>query len=293
MIARVFSASYRPSKFDRKENKHMRATSVRDARKISPVLKRAEKAFKTNHPVPGYVHSLESFTAVDGSGIRYMVFLQGCSMRCVFCSNPDTWNVVSNGVELTHDVLFRQMSKLKTYLIKNGGGITVSGGEPMLQPHFVSALFSLAKEAGLTTCVDTNGRGGDHSWDVVLPVTDKVLFCIKHIDPDVYRDITGMDQNVAMRFAKKLSDTGTAYRLRYVLVPGLTDGDDDLERLADWASKQKTLECVELLPYHRLGVNKWDELGYSYPLYGYSPPSKEDIRRATGILRSRGLHVMV
>lgn len=242
--------------------------------------------------VYGHVHSTESFSAVDGPGIRFLTFLQGCAMRCSFCSNPDTWSAHSGHVMSSKDIASK-MEHVLPYLRTSGGGITCSGGEPLLQPHFVAALFREAHKMGVTTCLDTTGQGTKHhNWDIVLPHTDLVLFCIKHLDPEKYRQLTGLCQSGALKFAAELKARHIPYYARYVLIPGFTDSTEDLSRLAEFASYQPSLKAVELLPYHVLGKNKWEALNLKYPLEGVTPPSKPEVHKAVELLKGFGVPVL-
>ncbi|KAG2495280.1 hypothetical protein HYH03_006553 [Edaphochlamys debaryana] len=241
--------------------------------------------------VHGKVHSTESFTAVDGPGVRFPVFLQGCAERSALCRNQDTWAL--EGGELTSSKqLAAQILRVKNYLTPRGG-VTISGGEAMLQPHFVASVFQEVHAMGLNTTVDTTGQGTKaRNWDVVLPHTDLVLFCIKHIDPLKYEALTGMKQETAFRFADELAERNIPFYVRYVLVPGYTDGPKDLQRLSEWCHKQPTLQGVDLLPYQQLGRKKWEVVGAPYPLGGVSPPSPEAVRRVKQLLTGQGIRVL-
>ena len=223
--------------------------------------------------VPGYVHSVESMSCVDGPGIRYVVFMQGCQMRCTFCSNPDTWKI-SQGDQSRSDEIASKIASVSHYL----EGVTVTGGEPMLQSRFIEDLFTRVKKIGINTCIDTCGRGDKtRDWDVVLPNTDYVLFCIKHINPAKYRALTGRDLAIPLKFAEELKARAIPFQLRYVLVPGHTDDEQDVYDLVEWASRQPTLVCIELLPFHELGRHKWEDLGLRYKLDGVSPPPRHKL----------------
>ncbi|KAG2495282.1 hypothetical protein HYH03_006555 [Edaphochlamys debaryana] len=225
----------------------------------------------------GNVHSTESMSTVDGPGVRFLVFVQGCAMRCLFCSNPDTWQL-KGGEKTSSKELAEQIRKVKNYL-KPRGGVTISGGEAMLQPQFVSTMFQEVHAMGLNTTVDTTGQGTKaRNWDVVLPHTDLVLFCIKHIDPLKYEALTGMKQKGALKFADELAERNIPFYLRYVYIPGYTDGPKDISRLIEWSKKQPTFQGVELLPYHMLGRNKWEVMDIPYPLDGVSTPPREQVR---------------
>jgi pyruvate formate lyase activating enzyme len=241
--------------------------------------------------VPGVIHSTESFSALDGPGVRFLVFLQGCGMRCLFCSNPDTWELHS-GTRTSSKTVAAEIRKVLPYL-RESGGVTCSGGEPLLQPDFVAALFREAHAMNLTTCIDTTGQGSKHhNWDIVLPHTDMVLFCIKHLDPDKYQKLTGIKQTGALKFAAELESRGIPYYLRYVLLPEMSDSPEDIRLLIEFSQKQKALQAIELLPYHLLGKDKWDHLGYKYPLEGMKTPSREHVHAIRQRLEDAGLTVL-
>lgn len=234
----------------------------------------------------GRIHSFESFGTVDGPGIRFVVFMQGCPMRCKYCHNPDTW-VTGAGKEYTAKEVCETVLKYKNYF-SGGGGITVSGGEPMLQAEFVSELFSLLKERGVHTALDTSGvlfdRFSPHKFDCLLDKTDLVLLDIKHIDGEEHKRLTGHGNENILAFAKYLSDIGKDMWIRHVLVPGITDNDLYLERLAKFIGNLKTVKKVEVLPYHTMGVVKYEKLGLYYPLTNTNPPTAERIANAKKIL---------
>lgn len=236
----------------------------------------------------GFIHSFESFGTVDGPGIRFVVFMQGCPLRCQYCHNPDTW--LPGGTEYTAEQVCDQALKYKSYFGDNGG-VTVSGGEPLLQIGFVTELFSLLKKRGVHTAADTSGWTFDpdrpESVEKHLELirhTDLVLLDIKHIDPEKHREITGKDNAHTLAFAKFLSDHGIPMWIRHVLVPGLTDDDGALGRLRAFLDTLRTVEKVEVLPYHTMGVVKYGKLGYPYPLEGVLPPAKERVENARRIL---------
>ena len=238
--------------------------------------------------IKGRIHSVESFGSADGPGVRYIVFLKGCNMRCQYCHNPDTW-AKDGGELMTPEEVLKKALRYKTYW-KEKGGITVSGGEALLQIDFVTELFRLAKEKGVNTCLDTSGN--PFSWeepfkskfDELMKYTDLFMLDIKHMDDAAHRKLTGQTNQNILEMAAYLSDHGKAMWIRHVLVPGITTEEDELYRLRSFLDTLKTVERVEVLPYHTLGVFKWKELGIPYQLEGVDPPTKEQIDRAKEIL---------
>lgn len=234
----------------------------------------------------GHIHSFESFGTVDGPGIRFVVFMQGCPMRCKYCHNPDTWPF-AGGRTYTPEEVAKNALRYKNYFT-GGGGITVSGGEPMAQAEFVKQLFTLIKKAGVSTALDTSGvmfdSSNPHKFDDLLAVTDLVLLDIKHIDDGAHRQLTGHSNKDILAFARYLSSIGKDMWVRHVLVPTVTDDDDSLRALAAFLSTLGNVKKVEVLPYHTMGVVKYKNLGISYPLEGVQPPSKERVANARQIL---------
>ena len=236
----------------------------------------------------GYVHSLESFGSVDGPGVRYVIFLSGCAMRCQFCHNPDTWNM-KDGKEYTADQLLKIALRYKSYWGEKGG-ITVSGGEPLLQMEFLTELFKKAKEAGIHTTLDTSGNPytakepWHAQWLELMKYTDLVLLDIKQIDEQEHRKLTGQTGENILAMARELSDMEKPVWIRHVLVPGLTDQEDDLKAMHGMLDELKTVKKVEILPYHSLGLFKWQNLGIPYTLEGVPAPTKEEVERAEKIL---------
>ena len=238
--------------------------------------------------IKGRIHSVESFGSADGPGVRYIVFLKGCNMRCQYCHNPDTW-AKDGGELMTPEEVLKKALRYKTYW-KEKGGITVSGGEALLQIDFVTELFRLAKEKGVNTCLDTSGNPFSleepfkSKFDELMKYTDLFMLDIKHMDDAAHRKLTGQTNQNILEMAAYLSDHGKAMWIRHVLVPGITTEEDELYRLRSFLDTLKTVERVEVLPYHTLGVFKWKELGIPYQLEGVAPPTKEQIDRAKKIL---------
>lgn len=236
----------------------------------------------------GRIHSFESFGTVDGPGIRYVVFLQGCPLRCKYCHNPDTWT--SGGKEYTAEQVVTQALRYRNYFGEKGG-VTVTGGEPLLQIDFVIELFALLKAKGMHTCVDTSGitfRADDEKtvekFEKLLEVTDLFLLDIKHIELDGHKELTGLGNENVLAFAKFLSDHGKATWIRHVLVPDITDNDELLYKLKAFIDTLQSVEKVEVLPYHTLGVVKYEKLGYEYPLKDVVAPTKDRVLNAKRIL---------
>lgn len=236
----------------------------------------------------GRIHSFESFGTVDGPGIRFVVFLQGCPLRCQYCHNPDTWG--AGGTEYSAEEVVQRALRYKNYF-GDKGGVTVTGGEPLLQIDFVIELFTLLKSKGIHTCIDTSGITFKKDSETVvekykklLSVTDLVLLDIKHIDEDACRMLTGQSNENTLAFAKFLSDNGVKTWIRQVLVPNITDKEEDLRKLRAFIDTLATVEKVEVLPYHTMGVVKYEKLGMEYPLKDVSAPTKERVMFAKSIL---------
>jgi pyruvate formate lyase activating enzyme len=236
----------------------------------------------------GRIHSFESFGTVDGPGIRYVVFLQGCPLRCQYCHNPDTWG--AGGKEYTAEEVVKQALRYKNYFGEKGG-VTVTGGEPLLQIDFVTELFTLLKEKGIHTCVDTSGIAfkkenavSVEKHEKLLEVTDLFLLDIKHIDSEGHKALTGQDNANTLAFAKFLSERKKSTWIRHVLVPGITDDDEQLQKLKQFVDGLSSVEKIEVLPYHTLGVVKYEKLGMEYPLKDVSAPDKERVLNAKRIL---------
>ena len=240
--------------------------------------------------IKGIIHSIESFGSVDGPGVRYIVFLQGCQMRCKYCHNPDTWAMKDkNSYEETPDKTLEKALRYKPYWRENGG-ITVSGGEALLQIDYVTELFRLAKLEGVNTTLDTSGNPFTFDepffskFNELMKYTDLFMLDIKHIDPVKHKELTAWDNSNILDMAKYLSDKGKKMWIRHVLVPGVTDSEEDLKKLSEFVKSLKTVDRFEVLPYHTLGVFKWEELGIPYSLKDVNPPSKDEIERANDIL---------
>lgn len=236
----------------------------------------------------GYISSMESFGAVDGPGIRFVVFLQGCRMRCRYCHNPETWEM-NTGEVWTPQAVFDKAYRYRTYW-KNGGGITVSGGEALLQIDFVTELFQIAKAHGVNTALDTSGNPYTTeepfftAWKKLVDVTDLFLLDIKQIDDEKHQKLTGWSNANILEMARFLSDQGKDMWIRHVLVPDLTTQENDLEGLAAFIRTLKTVTRVEVLPYHSLGVSKWENLEIPYTLKETKPPTEEQMQKARQIL---------
>lgn len=231
----------------------------------------------------GIIHSTESFGASDGPGIRYIVFMQGCNMRCKYCHNPDSW--ACEGEKKTPEQVLENALRYRDYWGENGG-ITVSGGEPMLQAEFVTQLFTLAKEQGIHTALDTSGEPFDNSerFQKLFSVTDLVLLDIKHIDSQKHKELTGRDNTNILSLARYLCDKNIPVWIRHVLVPGL-ETNEDIMNLRDFIKSLKNVQRVDVLPYHTLGVHKWENLGINYPLKDTKTPTPEYVEQIKNILK--------
>ena len=235
----------------------------------------------------GYVHSTESFGTVDGPGIRFVVFLQGCPMRCLYCHNPDTWQLNKNNPRTVESIL-EEYDSYKEFL-KNGG-ITCTGGEPLLQMDFVTELFEKAKQKGIHTCLDTSGALFDpdnpDKFRRLAKSTDLVMLDIKHIDPTEHKKLTGhLNENI-LKFAEFLRDEGVALWIRHVVVPGITDNEEYLHRLGEFIGGLKNLKALDVLPYHTMGKAKYESLGMEYPLGDTREATKQEAVAAKQIILS-------
>lgn len=232
----------------------------------------------------GYVHSIETFGTVDGPGIRFVIFMQGCPLKCKYCHNRDTWEL-STGNRTSAIDLLSEIKRYIPYMKSSGGGVTVSGGEPLLQAKFIIELFKELKKINIHTCIDTAGSIPIND-DIIslLNYTDLVLLDIKHINSKKAKLLTGLSNENNLNFAKYLSKNNISMWIRQVLVPGYTDDEKDLISLKKFISKLSSVEKVEILPYHDLGKYKWEELGLIYPLNDVRLATSEDVARAKKIL---------
>lgn len=239
--------------------------------------------------IKGRIHSFESFGTVDGPGIRFIVFFQGCLMRCLYCHNRDTWDLKA-GKEVTVEDLMKEIVTYKHFIIPNGGGVTASGGEAILQAPFVSEWFKACKREGIGTCLDTNGyaRNIDETIDELMKNTDLVMLDLKQMNDEIHQRLVGVSNHRVLNFAQYLSKINKRTWIRYVVVPGWTDDDDSAHRLGQFIQDMKNIEKVELLPYHRLGAYKWETFGDKYQLENVDPPSLDTLNRIKKIIESYG-----
>ena len=247
-----------------------------------------KKRYSKGEKMTGRIHSFESFGTVDGPGIRFVVFLQGCPLRCQYCHNPDTWG--AGGTEYSVDEVIERALKYRNYF-GDQGGVTVTGGEPLVQIDFVTELFTELKKRGVHTCVDTSGitfnsasAASVEKHEKLLSVADLFLLDIKHIDDDACQKLTGLSNKNTLAFARFLSDHGKKTWIRQVLVPDLTDNEESLARTRAFIDTLQTVERIEVLPYHTMGEVKYQKLGIEYPLKGVEPPTKERVLNAKRIL---------
>jgi pyruvate formate lyase activating enzyme len=236
----------------------------------------------------GFVHSTESFGTVDGPGVRFVVFLQGCPMRCQYCHNPDTWQMNTGSVRSTESLL-REYERNAAFYSK--GGITVTGGEALMQLDFVLELFRMAKKKNIHTCLDTSGityRPGESSYnqklDDLMEVTDLVMLDIKHIDPQGHKALTGHDNAGILAFAKYLEEKQVDVWIRHVVVPGITDDPQYLTRLGSFLGTLSNVKALDVLPYHIMGIVRYEQLNMPYPLEGVPPATKEQAAQAKKII---------
>ena len=230
------------------------------------------------------IHSFETFGAVDGPGIRFVIFTQGCNLKCKYCQNRDTW-CHQGGTKYTVKEILDKIERYKNYIIPSGGGVTVSGGEPLLHLDFLIALFTELKKIGYHTAIDTSGVFYlTQKIKEIINLTDLFLLDIKCINDKICRDLTGVSNEKELEFAQYLSSIGKHMWIRQVLVPGYTDKEEDLKKLKEFLSTLKTVDKVEILPYHDMGKFKWINLGVTYPLEGVRTANEQDVERAKTIL---------
>lgn len=234
------------------------------------------------------IHSFETFGTVDGPGIRFVIFMQGCSLKCKYCQNRDTW-MLDAGKQYSVDELLAKIGRYKNYFIPSGGGVTVSGGEPLLQMDFLIELFTRLKRQNINTAIDTSGSFPlTDKLKTLINLTDLFLLDIKCINDEICKDLTGVSNKLELDFAKYLSTIGKDMWIRQVLVPGYTDKEEDLLNLKKFLSSLKTVKKLEILPYHDMGKYKWENLGCKYELEGVRLATQQDAARAKDILGSIG-----
>lgn len=238
----------------------------------------------------GFIHSFESLGTVDGPGIRFIVFMQGCPLRCQYCHNPDTWNMKDAKHECTPEEVIQKVQNVKQYFGRKGG-ITISGGEPFLQAKFVKDTFKILKEQGIHTCVDTSGHYLNDSVKEALEYTDLILLDIKSIDKGVHKELTTKELDNTLEFMEYLQSINKPVWIRHVLVPGFTDNDDHLRILADYLKKFNNIQRIDVLPFHQLGEFKWEELRLEYKLKNTTPPTRDRVENAKQILATSGIEV--
>ena len=242
----------------------------------------------------GHIHSIESMGTVDGPGIRYILFTQGCLLRCLYCHNPDTWKINEPSRTVTVDEMVNEVIPFKPYFDASGGGVTVSGGEPLLQMPFLAALFKALKKENIHTCLDTSAGcvndtiAFNRHFDALQQYTDLILLDIKHIDNDKHIALTGKPNTHILKFAEKLSQRKQPVWIRHVLVPGYTDDKEDLIRLGEFINTLDNVEKFEILPYHQLGVHKWKALGIPYPLSDVEAPDDDAVKQAYAYVNFNG-----
>jgi pyruvate formate lyase activating enzyme len=226
----------------------------------------------------GYCHSYESSSRYDGPGLRAVLFVSGCLLRCRYCHNPDTWHL-KDGTYVSAEHVLRRLGAFASALHDLDGGLTISGGEPMVQLAFTRRIFAGAKQMGLHTAIETSGLLGDRADDAYLAALDLVLLDIKSSDPDTYRKVTGRELAPTLHFAERLAAIGKPTWVRFTLVPGLTDDPANVDGIARFVAPMKNVAWVEVQPFHQLGAFKWKAMGLDYPLADTNPPSKELAQR--------------
>ena len=238
----------------------------------------------------GRIHSVETGGTVDGPGIRYVIFFQGCPLRCLYCHNPDT-REPDKGKEISVNELVADIKKYESYRKYSGGGVTISGGEPLLQPTFLLELLKEIKKEGIHTALDTSGYAKLDSVKEIFDYTDLVLLDIKSINPKTFQKVTSVDIEPTLNLAKYLDSKNIKMWIRYVVVPGLTDSLKDAEDLATYLTSFKNIDRIEILPFHKMGEYKWEALGYKYELKDTPEPSEELTQNIKSIFINKGFYL--
>ncbi len=241
--------------------------------------------------IKGRIHSFESCGTVDGPGIRFVVFMQGCPLRCKYCHNADTW-ATHGGKMYTPQELMNEIVKYKSYMKFSGGGVTFTGGEPLLQPDFLKEVFALCKKQGISIALDTSGFLYSERTKDVIDMADLVLLDIKNFDADVYKNVTSVSLEPTLKMLEHLREKNIEVWVRYVLVPGLTDNLDAIEKMALHLKEFPNLSRIELLPFHKMGEFKWEELGLPYELKDTEAPEQELVDKVREILKLSGKNVL-
>jgi len=236
----------------------------------------------------GQIHSYESFGTVDGPGVRFVIFAQGCPLRCLYCHNPDTWKIGDAPIQIIPEALLKEVLKYKSYIQKRGG-VTFSGGEPLLQARFVGEFFRLCQQEGIHTALDTSGYLLNHDVRVLLDYTDLVLLDLKTINVSLHQHLTGISTEKPFLFLDYLQKINKPTWIRHVVVPTLTNNTEDLIALAQYLKPFSVIERLELLPYHAIGTYKYEEMGKIYPLEGVDSLTKSDLEKAKEIVRKEGM----
>lgn len=245
------------------------------------------EGFEGKETEVGWVHSFETGSTVDGPGVRITLFMSGCLLRCQYCHNPDTWHL-KDGHRVELQTAIRRLGDFAPMLRAMGGGLTISGGEPLVQAGFTKGLFAAAKRMSLHTALDTSGFLGVRADDELLANVDLVLLDIKSGDPATYLAVTGQELSPTLRFAERLAFLGKPVWVRYVLVPGLTDAPDNIGRVARFIGPMRNVERVEVLSFHQMGEFKWKSLGLEYRLGNVQAPSAEQVKMAIEMFRQAG-----
>ncbi|MFP4098931.1 MAG: pyruvate formate-lyase-activating protein [Alphaproteobacteria bacterium] len=241
--------------------------------------------------ITGYIHSVETGGMADGPGVRYIAFLSGCPLRCLYCHNPDMLRM-KKGKKMSHTEILKDISRYASFLTKSRGGVTLSGGEPLCQPEFVKAILRGCKKMGLHTALDTSGYMNNNTDQEIIELTDLVLLDIKSGLPDTYKAVTKRSLEPTLNFARKIAQNNVPIWLRFVLVPGLTDAPENIEPIAAFAaSLGSAIERTDVLPFHKMGEKKWEHTGLSYALKNTEQPTKEQISAAKEIFRKYNLAV--